>query len=142
MAYYECIYNNDHINIGDSFIVNLSGSHNQLTTATVCYIDKGDKTTICLLGDTNLENANWSTQCNYVWNYNISINGKEYTGTCMIPTVKQIYSKCAGYRRDFTYWTSTLFDTYTSYDVRPDGSVHSDSYNLTNGTLPFIEITL
>ena len=139
MAYYECLNKDDNINIGDNFIVKLTGSHNVTTSATVCYIDK---TTICLLGDTNLENANWSTQCTYAWNYTININNKEYSGTCKIPTIDQIYSKCAGYRRDFTYWTSTLFDTYTSYDVRPDGSVHGDSYNLTNGTLPFFEITL
>lgn len=139
MAYYECLNNNDHINIGDSFIVNLSGSHNQLTTATVCYIDK---TTVCLLGDTSLVTTNWPTQCTYAWNYSVNIKGKEYTGTCRIPTIDQISYKCAGYRRDFTYWTSSLFDIYTSYDVRPEGSVHSDSYNLTNGTLPFFEITL
>ena len=139
MAYYECLNNNDHINIGDSFIVNLSGSHNQLTTATVCYIDK---TTVCLLGDTSLVTTNWHTQCTYAWNYSVNIKGKEYTGTCRIPTIDQISYKCAGYKRDFNYWTSSLFDIYTSYDVRPEGSVHSDSYNLTNGTLPFFEITL
>ena len=87
MAYYECLSNNDHINIGDNFIVNLTGSHNQITTASVCYIDK---TTICLLGDVSLGKGKWSIISSYVWNYTININNKEYTGTCRIPTHEQI----------------------------------------------------
>ena len=139
MAYYECLNNNDNINIGDNFIVNLTGSHNQITTATVCYIDK---TTICLLGDTSLGNANYGTQCTYAWNYNVNINNKEYTGTCRIPTLEQIYSKCAGYKRDFSYWTSTRLGTYNSWNVNSDGSVYYPDSSYTLGTLPFIEITL
>ena len=140
MAYYECLNNNDHIYIGDSFIVNLTGSHNQITTASVCYIDK---TLVCLLGDVSLGNANWSTQCTYAWNYNVNIKGKEYVGTCKIPTLEQIYSKCAGYKRDFYYWTSTRYNTSASWYVYNSGRVYyTNDTSDTNGTLPFIEITL
>ena len=139
MAYYECLSNNDHINIGDNFIVTLTGSHNQITTATVCYIDK---TTVCLLGDTSLGSANNNTQRNYVWNYTVNINGKEYTGTCRIPTLEQIYSKCAGYRRDFVYWTSVIFNSSTSCSVDINGTVHNANTSSSYGILPFIEITL
>ena len=144
MAYYECLNNNDHINIGDSFIVNLTGSHNQITTATVCYIYKGDKTTICLLGDTSLGGANWATACSYAWNYTININNKEYTGTCKIPTLEQIYSKCAGYMRNFSYWTpSTINGGSYAWVVVYNGAVGNNfGPTDTAGTLPFIEITL
>ena len=142
MAYYECLNNNDHINIGDSFIVNLTGSHNQITTATVCYIYKGDKTTICLLGDTSLGGANWATACSYAWNYTININNKEYTGTCKIPTLEQIYSKCAGYIRNFAYWNSTRYTDSSSWSVYDNGLVSYNGNHVTLGTLPFIEITL
>lgn len=40
MAYYECIYKDNIISIKDSFIVNLIGSYNLTTTATVYYINK------------------------------------------------------------------------------------------------------
>ena len=146
MAYYECIYKDDNINIGDSFIVTLSGSHNQLTTASVCYIDD---TTICLLGDTSLGNANCSTQRGYIWNYSIEINGKEYTGTCKIPTHQQIYSKCAGYKRDFNYWLSTKHNGSNYWLVYGDGNVSPSYIDISTdrpadraGTLPFIEIAL
>lgn len=127
------------INIGDRFIVTLDGSHNQTITATVCYIDK---TTVCLLGDTSLGEANWSTQRNYAWNYSLNINGKDYTGMCKIPTFEQIYSKCAGYMRDFAYRTSTKKDSSSCWVVSPTGSVGSYSDSNSYGTLPFIEITL
>ena len=142
MAYYECLNNNDHINIGDSFIVNLTGSHNQITTATVCYIYKGDKTTICLLGDTSLGGANWATAYSYAWNYTININNKEYTGTCKIPTLEQIYSKCAGYIRNFAYWNSTRYTDSSSWSVYDNGLVSYNGNHVTLGTLPFIENTL
>lgn len=128
------------INIGDNFTVTLTGSHNKLTTASVCYIDK---TTIYLLGDVSLGNANCSTQCGYIWNYSVEINGKEYTGTCKIPTHQQIYSKCAGYRRDFNYWLSTYYNDSYYWYVYKDGSVAAVYTGVGNaGTLPFIEITL
>lgn len=141
MAYYECLGNNDHIvGTGDNFIVTLTGSHNLTTTATVCYIDK---TTVCLLCDINLGNANWGTQCSYAWNYTININNKEYTGTCKIPTLEKISSKCAGYRRGFDYWTSTAYNSSGSCCcVYGNGSVYPQSSNYALATLPFIEITL
>ena len=139
MAYYECTYKDDIISIGDSFTVNLTGSHNLTTTATVCYVDK---TTICLLGDVSLATANWHTQCKYTWNYAININGKEYTGTCKIPTLEQIYSKCAGYKRDFGYWTSITYNGSLSWYVRNDSAVYCTPVGNSDGTLPFIEITL
>ena len=140
MAYYECLNNNDHINIGDKFNVSLTGSHNQITTATVCYIDK---TTICLLGDVSLGNANWSTQCNYVWNYSVTINNKKYTGICRIPNLNQISSKCASYRRGFDYWTSTAYNSSGSCCfVYSNGSIYPNSSSVAGGTIPFIEITL
>ena len=142
MAYYECTYKEDIINIGDSFTVILTGSHNITTSATVCYIYKGDKTTICLLGDTSLGTGSWNTTCNYVWNYTININSKEYTGTCRIPTIEQIYSKCAGYWRDFSYWTSTSHDSSRSWYVDTLGRVGSTNKSASHGTLPFIEILL
>ena len=129
------------INIGDKFSVSLTGSHNLTTTASVCYIDK---TTICLFGDISLGIANWPTQCNYIWNYSININGKEYIGTCRIPELKQLSTKCAGYRRDFHYWTSTIYDYDRNYAL----AVYTNSYILyaapgeTYNTIPFIEITL
>ena len=138
MAYYECINKDDNINIGDKFTVILTGSHNVTITATVCYIDK---TTICLLGDINLGGADRTIQYTYAWNYNVIINNKEYIGICRIPTLEQIYSKCAGYMRDFSYWTST-FVKYP-YHVNSDGSVYaSTAAGDTFGTVPFIEITL
>ena len=139
MAYYECLSNNDHINNGDKFNVSLTGSHNLTITASVCYVDD---TTICLLSDTNLGNANWGTQCGYYWNYTVNIKGKKYTGICRIPTLAQIYSKCACYRRNFIYWTSTPYDGSNSYYVSGYGFV--STYNITWGyhTLPFITITL
>ena len=139
MAYYECTYKDDHINIGDKFNVSLTGSHIKTTTATVCYIDKS---MICLLGDTSLGTANWSTQCKYAWNYSININNKEYTGMCRIPTLEQIYFKCAGYKRDFTYWTSTRYDGSSSCRVRSNGDVCYSGASTAFETLPFIEITL
>ena len=139
MAYYECLNNNDHINIGDKFTVTLSGSHNQLTTTSVCYVNKS---MICLLGDVSLATANWSTQCTYAWNYSLNINGKEYNGTCRIPTLEQIYSKCAGYRRDFAYWLYTKRDSTYSWIVNSSGSVFVEGASLPASTLPFIEITL
>ena len=140
MAYYECLSNNDHINIGDSFTVNLTGSHNVATTATVCYINKS---TICLLGDTSLGNANWGSQCAYAWYYTVNINNKDYTGTCRIPTFAQIYSKCAGYKRSFSYWTSTESATYDAWVVFNSGQTYAP-YGKEHGfdTIPFIEITL
>ena len=138
MAYYECLNNNDHINIGDNFIVILTGSHNITTSATVCYIDK---TTVCLLGDVNLGGADRTIQYTYAWNYRINIKNKDYTGTCRIPTLEQIHSKCAGYKRDFGYWTSTIYNY--PYHINSDGSVvASTAAGDTFGTLPFIEITL
>ena len=145
MAYYECLSNNDYINIGDSFTVILTGSHNLTTSATVCYIYKGDKTTICLLGDTNLGTVAWTNwpAGNYVWNYSININNKEYTGTCRIPTLEQIYSKCAGYKRDFHYWTSTRNGGSYAWLVDSNASVSNNlGPSVRAGTLPFIEITL
>ena len=143
MAYYECIYNNDCINNDDSFIVTLTGSHNVTISASVCYIDK---TTICLLGNTSLGNANCPTQLGYAWNYNVNINNKEYTGTCRIPTLTQISSKCARYKRDFRYWTSTPYSTSITHFhyVTTSGIVYFEHYNNMGamGTLPFIEITL
>ena len=139
MAYYECLINNDYINIGDKFTVTLTGSHNVTTTATVCYISK---TEICLLGDTSLGNAIWSTACSYAWNYTVNINGKEYTGVCKIPTLEQIYSKCAGYRRDFNYWTSTSYDSRGSWCVYSGGYVYGYGFGNSLSTLPFIEIAL
>ena len=146
MAYYECLSNNDYIiNIGDNFTVKLTGSHNVTTSATVCYIYKGDKTTICLLGDTNLGTdawTNWPT-ASYVWNYTININNKEYTGTCKIPTLEQIYSKCAGYMRNFAYWNSTRNGGSYAWLVSYNGAVTNNlGPSVTAGTLPFIEITL
>ena len=140
MAYYECAYKDDHISIDDNFIVTLSGSHNQITTATVCYIDK---TTVCLLGDINLGETTYIAASNYIWNYIIDINNKEYTGTCKIPTVVQIYSKCAGYKRNFAYWTSTVSDSSVPWFVSSDGYVglHGGP-SIPYGTVPFIEITL
>ena len=139
MAYYECTYKDDIIGIGDRFTVALTGSHNLTITATVCYISKS---AICLLSSNSLGEVAWSTASNYAWNYNVNIKGKEYTGTCRIPTLKQIYSKCAGYKRDFHYWTSTPYDGSNSYYVSGYGFV--STYNITWGyhTLPFIEITL
>lgn len=142
MAYYECLNKNNYIHIGDKFTVVLTGSHNKTISATVCYIYKGDKTTICLLGDTSLGDANWSTQCNYIWNYSINIKGKEYTGTCKIPTLEQIYSKCAGYKRNFAYWTSTRFNSTNSWLVNSNGYVYNGDANGVRSTPPFIEITL
>ena len=146
MAYYECLSNNDYIiNIGDNFTVKLTGSHNVTTSATVCYIYKGDKTTICLLGDTNLGTvgvSNWATAYSYAWNYTININNKEYTGTCKIPTLEQIYSKCAGYIRNFAYWNSTRYTDSSSWSVYDNGLVSYNGNHVTLGTLPFIEITL
>ena len=140
MAYYECLNNNDHINIGDKFNVSLTGSHNTTITTTVCYIDK---TTICLLGDTSLGEADWYTQCNYNWNYSLNIKGKEYTGTCKIPTHEQIYSKCACYKRNFAYWTSTRYSSSNGWHVGKDSGVHEYAgAGNTYGTIPFIEITL
>lgn len=143
MAYYECTHKNDQkdpIYIGDKFTVTLKGSHNITTTATVCYIDK---TTVCLLGDISLGTANWATQCNYAWNYTVNINSKIYTGTCRIPTLQQMYSKCAGYKRDFHYWTSTRYGGSTSCYVDNRGYVYSNAAtSFTYGTAPFIEITL
>ena len=145
MAYYECLSNNDHINIGDNFTVNLTGSHNVTTSATVCYIYKGDKTTICLLGDTSLGSVGWTNwpAASYVWNYTININNKEYIGTCKIPTLEQIYSKCAGYIRNFAYWTSTRYGSSYAWIVFSDGSVSNNlGPSVSAGILPFIEITL
>ena len=141
MAYYECLSNNDQINIGDKFNVSLTGSHNKTTTATVCYIYKGDKTTICLLGDTSLGTANYDTQCSYAWYYTVNINNKEYTGTCRIPTFAQIYSKCAGYKRSFDYWTSTRYNSSAAWRVLSTGGVNTKGDGPYD-TLPFIEITL
>ena len=140
MAYYECLNNNDYIiNIGDKFNVSLTGSHNTTITATVCYINKA---TICLLSSNSLGEVSWSNASNYAWNYVININNKEYTGTCRIPTHNQLSSKCAGYMRNFSYWTSTPYDGSNSYYVSGYGFV--STYNITWGyhTLPFIEITL
>ena len=142
MAYYNCIYNNDDIiGIGDNFNVSLTGSHNKTTTATVCYIYKGDKT---LLGDISLGNANLSTACAYAWNYVININNKKYTGTCRIPTLEQITSKCAGYKRSFDYWLSTYSNASNYWYVYKSGSVNPvNTVSFVNAsTLPFIEITL
>ena len=140
MAYYECLNNNDHINIGDKFNVSLTGSHNQTITATVCYIDK---TTLCLLSDTSLGTAIWSTQCKYSWNYTVNINNKNYTAICRIPTFEQLNSKCAGYKRDFYYWTSTPYDSNHSWYVNSNNGVYYDrSSSNTFETVPFIEIVL
>ena len=139
MAYYECIYKDDHINIGDKFNVSLTGSHNLTITATVCYINK---TTICLLGDTSLGITDWPTQCTYAWNYTININNKEYTGTCRIPTIQQIYSKCAGYKRDFDYWLYTEYNSASDWYDSSYGYVYYRVTHVYNHTLPFIEITL
>lgn len=140
MAYYECTHKDDCINNGDSFIVTLSGSHNVTTTATVCYIDKN---TVCLLGDINLGTASCITQRGYVWNYTVNIKNKEYTGSCKIPTVEQIYFKCTGYKRSFDYWTSTAYNDLHAWVIFSDGRVYN-YYGADHafGTLPFIEITL
>ena len=140
MGYYECLSDNDHINNGDKFNVSLTGSHNTTIIASVCYVDD---TTICLLSDTNLGNANWGTQCGYYWNYTVNIKGKDYTGTCRIPNLNQISSKCAGYRRGFDYWTSTAYNSSGSCcSVYSNGSVYPKSSSVAGGTIPFIEITL
>ena len=78
MAYYECLSNNDHINNGDKFNVSLTGSHNQIITATVCYVDNS---MICLLGDVNLGGADRTIQYTYVWYYTVNINNNKYTFT-------------------------------------------------------------
>ena len=139
MAYYECSYKDDIVGTGDSFTVNLTGSHNTTTTATICYINK---TTICLLGDSSLGSANWTSQCAYAWYYTVNINNKEYTGTCRIPTFEQIIYVCAGYKRGFSYWTSTRRDKPTSWYVGGVGNVEFITPTDTGCSLPFITITL
>ena len=140
MAYYECLSNNDHINIGDKFSVSLTGSQNTTITASVCYIDKN---TICLLRDGGPGGTTWVTACNYIWNYSVNINNKEYTGTCRIPTLEQIYSKCAGFYRGFNYWLSKKRDSSRAYYVTNIGSVEYIDIDVTFvNYLPFIEITL
>ena len=142
MAYYECLSNNnDHIiNIGDKINVSLTGSHNLTTIATVCFINE---TTVCLLGDTSLGNTNNNTACTYAWNYTININNKNYIGLCIIPTLEKIYSKCAGYKRDFSYWTSTKYAANNApWVIENSGRVFVNSPSLNYENLPFIEITL
>lgn len=127
------------IYIGDKYDVKLTGSHNITIPATVCYTTKNK---ICLLGDNSLEKANWTSQCNYSWNYSVNINGKVYTGTCRIPTLQQIYSECAGYKRDFQYWTSTKYSDSRAWRVYIEGNVTDNGATTEIGTLPFIEIIL
>ena len=140
MAYYECLNNKkDHIYIGESFIVNLTGSHNTTITASVFYIGKS---TVCLLADISLASANWHTQCNYRWNYSVNIKGKKYTGTCKIPTKEQI-SKCLVYKRDYYYWTSDGASSSQSTFVDTSRSpISAANIEVNLPTLPFIEITL
>ena len=140
MAYYECAYKDDIVGTGDSFTVTLEGSHNITTTATVCYISKSE---ICLLGDTNLGTSSCITQRGYSWYYTVNINGNNYTGTCKIPTLEQITSKCAGYKRSFDYWLSTAADSLHAWVIYSSGQVYGyygADYGF--GCLPFIEITL
>ena len=138
--YNQVVYNKK---LGDIITCSLTGSHtNASYQLQICYLTT---TKICLLGYTNLGNANWSTCCGYSWTVSIpagSLVTNAITKTNVrIPTLENIYSTTANYKRDFHYWTSTPYSSY-AWLVGSDGAVTSGGTSYTRGALPYVIIDL
>lgn len=141
--YNQMVYNKK---LGDIITVSLTGSHtNSNYQMQVCYLSSAK---IYLFGYTSLGSSNnWSTVCNYTWTVTIAA-GKLTTNArtvnqVKIPTLENIYSTTANYKRDFHYWTSTptgsnAWIVYSDGHVDTAGSGTSASY----GALPYVTINL
>ena len=83
---------------GDKVDVALTGSNTGTFTFTVVYVAKDE---VCLLSDSNMGNANWSTACAKSWGWSCKIGGKSYSSSdagqsvAKIPTLEQVAGKCA-----------------------------------------------
>jgi hypothetical protein len=111
------------LKLGDIVTGSLSGSHtNASYQMQVCYLKP---TKICLLGYTSVGSGSWSTCCNYTWNITFAagtLTANAITKTQIkIPTMADIYSTTANYKREFTYWTSTQHSTNAWYAVQSGG---------------------
>ena len=138
--YNQVVYNKK---LGDIVTCSLSGSHtNASYQLQICYLTS---TKICLLGYTNLGNAVWSTCCGYSWTVTIpagSLTTNAITKTeVRIPTLENIYSTTANYKRDFTYWTSTPYSS-NAWGVSSNGNVNYYSTSSSYGALPYVVIDL
>ena len=138
--YNQVVYNKK---LGDVITCSLTGSHtNASYQLQVCYLTT---TKICLLGVSNLGNANWSTCCGYSWTVSIPagrLTTNAITKTSVkIPTLEQIYSTTANYKRDFHYWTSTPNGS-TAWYVYSYGYVSFTGTSDSIGALPYVVIDL
>ena len=138
--YDQVVYNKK---LGDIITCSLTGSHtNASYQLQVCYLTTAK---ICLLGYTNLGNTNWNSCCNYRWTVSIPA-GRLVTNAITktnvrIPTLENIYSTTANYKRDFAYWTSTPSSS-GAWRVYSDGDVYTNSTSTTYGALPYVIIDL
>lgn len=138
--YNQVVYNKK---LGDIITCSLTGSHtNASYQMQVCYLKP---TKICLLGYTNLGNANWNTCCNYSWTVSISagtlITNAIRKTNVRIPTLENIYSTTANHKRDFAYWTSTPNSSNAWY-VFSTGGIYYTTASNTYGALPYVIIDL
>ena len=99
------------------------------------------------MGYTNLGNANWNTCRDYSWTVSIPA-GRLITNAITktnvrVPTLENIYSTTANYKRNFNYWTSTPYGS-TAWRVGSNGYVGDDAKgtSVAYGALPYVIIDL
>jgi hypothetical protein len=129
--------------LGDIITVSLSGSHtNSSYQMQICYLTS---TKICLLGYTSLASTKWSTACNYTWTVTIAAGrlttNAKTVSSVKIPTLENIYSTTANYKREFHYWTSTPTGSDAWY-VNSNGPVYHSGTSYSYGALPYAVINL
>ena len=140
--YNQVVYNKK---LGDDIIVSVSGSHtNNSYSMQICYLNS---TKICLLGNTNLGSANLNTSLNNTWTINIpagrlTVNAITKTGV-KIPTIENICTTTANFKRGFQYWTSTKVSTNTNYwGINSNGLITEISNAGTTANIPYVVIDL
>ena len=111
---------------GDKVDVALTGSNTGTFTFTVVYVAKDE---VCLLSDSNMGNANWSTACAKSWGWSCKIGGKSYSSSdagqsvAKIPTLEELYTKChhvsipdgIDISTGDNEWTSSTSNRFTNY---------------------------
>ena len=144
------IYNGDKVNVA------LTGSNTGTYVFSVCYVAKDE---VCLLSDTSMGTANWSTACAKSWGWSCKIRGKQYSSSdagqsvAKIPTLEEITDKSCAITREYEYWLSTYpmyFKTQPYYITLTvswiQGSGRGAVYCMSESTIlklnPFISIIL
>jgi hypothetical protein len=147
------IYNGDKVNVA------LTGSNTGTYVFSVCYVAKDE---VCLLSDTSMGTANWSTACAKSWGWSCKIRGKQYSSSdagqsvAKIPTLEEIKNNCGGYDNGSNYWSSTIYNTSGStiwawiinamansyYAGRITNEYTNGQYARTSGIVPYIHVIL